>query len=203
VRIIFALGALFVAGCTSVQVANLEASHKVYHVCIEDNPKVIVSDFIPVVQDGFARHGITTEIVTAPAPERCEYRLTYVAHRTWDVANYMHHAELRLFKGNQRIAYAEYHLNGKGGFALNKWASVDSKMDPVIDQLLSDYDPETVQAFREAIPPQTTEEKVVSEDVAPATQDTTERLRQLKHWFEEGLITQEEYDSARAKLLGS
>ena len=132
-------------------------------------------------------------------PPHCEYHLTYTALKQWDVAMYMHHAELRLYNGHDQIAYAEYHLNGGGGLALNKWASVDSKMDPVIDRLLSDYSPETVDAFREAIPK---DPAIASEAVIEtANSDTAERLRSLKEWYEEGLITQEEYDVKRQKVL--
>lgn len=52
---------------------------------------------------------------------------------------YLSHAELRLEKGGHRIAYAEYHLRGKGGLSLSKWQGTKTKMDPVIDQLLADY----------------------------------------------------------------
>jgi hypothetical protein len=85
-------------------------------------------------------------------PNNCEYNLTYTALKNWDMATYMHHAELWLYQDNENIAYTEYHLNGKGGLALNKWASVDSKMDPVINKLLSGYSPEMVNAYRKALP---------------------------------------------------
>ncbi|MFT3763847.1 MAG: hypothetical protein QM761_14800 [Pseudoxanthomonas sp.] len=37
------------------------------------------------------------------------------------------------------MASAEYRLRGKGGLSLTKWASVKSKMDPVIDELLASH----------------------------------------------------------------
>jgi hypothetical protein len=36
-----------------------------------------------------------------------------------------------------QIGFAEYHLNGKGGYDFGKWRGTKSKMDPVIDQLLA------------------------------------------------------------------
>jgi hypothetical protein len=39
----------------------------------------------------------------------------------WDIAMYMHHAELHLYRGWTQIGYAEYHLKGEGGFSLMKW----------------------------------------------------------------------------------
>jgi len=193
---------LVLAGCTSIDVSKLDASHEVYHVCIKDNPDVVVGNFLGVVQNGFMRHGITTEVYTGDRPPYCEYHMTYTALKTWDMATYMHHAELRLFRENAQVGYAEYHLNGKGGLKLNKWAGVDSKMDPVIDRLLSDYTPEMVDTFREAIP---RKGEMADKSLSPTSSesDLTRQLRQLKDWFDEGLINQEEYDAERSELLGS
>ena len=129
---------LFLAGCTSVQVQPLSATLQVKHVCIQENPKVKIDDFVSVVRDGFDRHGISTEVVPygRDVPERCTVILTYAAVRAWDLAEYMHYAELRLESKGRRIAYAEYRLVGKGGLSMMKWQSTRTKMDPVIDELL-------------------------------------------------------------------
>lgn len=187
---------LFVAGCTSIQVRELDPSTKISHVCIEENSKVIVHNFVSVIQNGFKRHGITTEIYKEVMPDYCEYHLTYTALKTWDVAMYMHHAEVWMYRGNENIAYAEYHLNGGGGFDLSKWASVDSKMDPVINQLLSGFSPEMVDAYRKAIP-------INTKKSPKGTNDAASQLRKLKNWHEEGLITKEEYDLEKQKVLSN
>jgi hypothetical protein len=127
------------AGCTSIKVTPLDRSYELSHVCIENNEKVIVSDFVGVIEDSFKDHSISTELYSGETPVHCKYILKYTALQSWDMALYLSHAELRLFKGNTRIAYAEYHLRGKGGFSLVKWASVESKMKPVVDKLLAQY----------------------------------------------------------------
>ena len=129
---------LFLAGCTSIKVQPLSPTLQVKHVCIQENPKVHIDDFVAVVRDGFDRHGISTEVVLygRDVPERCTYILTYAAVRAWDLAEYMHYAELRLESKGRRIAYAEYRLVGKCGLSLMKWQSTRTKMDPVIDELL-------------------------------------------------------------------
>ena len=125
------------SACTSIQVQPISPTIQMKHVCIQDNPDVRVRDFVPVVRDGFDRHGISTEIVVPGAvPERCEYILTYVAIRAWDFTEYLYHAELRLEHKGRRIGYAEYHLIGKGGLSMTKWQGTRAKMDPVIDELL-------------------------------------------------------------------
>lgn len=137
-RSLSAFFALLLAGCTAVRVQPVDPSANLKHVCIEDNPKVTVPNFLQVVRDGFTRHGISTEVYSGEAPAACTAILRYTALRSWDVTTYLSHAELSLeTRTGDRIASAEYHLNAKGGFSLMKWQSVKTKMDPVIDELLS------------------------------------------------------------------
>lgn len=128
------------SSCTSIDVREIDASHNIKHLCIKDNPRVIVEDFISTVEDVFNEHSITTEIYHGKLPEHCEYKLFYTALRSWDIAPYLSHAELRLYKGSERVGYAEYHHNGGSiSLALNKWASVESKMTPIVHDLLAQY----------------------------------------------------------------
>jgi len=184
--------ALLISACTQVQVRQVDPSHQMHHVCIEHNPKVIVAEFLPAVQNGFQRHGITTEVYNGVKPAHCEYHLTYTALKTWDMAMYLHHAELWLYQGVNQIGYAEYHLEGKGGLDLSKWASVEEKMDPVIDQLLSGYTPEDVDKYRK---------EIVTQDDASQPASKSDRLRELQSLYDEGLITEEELKDARVKIL--
>lgn len=189
-NLISSLLILALVGCTSIKVQQLESNHQLYHVCIQQNPKVIVKEFPSVIEKGFERHGITSEIYQGEKPKYCEYNLTYTAQKTWDIGVYLHHAELHLLKDNIKIAYAEYHLNGKGGLALNKWASVDSKMNPVISKLLANFSPEMVDAYRKSI--DRSESSVSSK---------TEKLREIKSWLDEGLITEKEYNIQKKVIL--
>lgn len=136
--LVFVLMAI-ISGCTSISVNQINKSHNIQHVCLEENKKVIVNGFVQVIEDGFQNHQITTEVYSGPRPRHCIYKLTYTALRSWDFTPYLSHAELHLYKNNSKIGYAEYHLNGKGGFSLMKWASVKSKMTPVINELLAQY----------------------------------------------------------------
>ncbi|WP_066458141.1 Sbal_3080 family lipoprotein [Castellaniella caeni] len=125
--------------CTAITVTPVDRAANLRHVCIQLNPKVQVSDFVDVVRSGFDRHGITTEVFSGDVMEHCEYVMTYTARRSWDFVTYLVDAELWIRQDGRQVAYAQYHLKGKGGFALNKWAGTKSKMDPVIDQLLASY----------------------------------------------------------------
>lgn len=132
--------AIFIGGlgaCTAVTVRPVDSKLGINFVCIQNNPKVQVNDFVTVLRDGFDRHGIASEVYSGSKPEKCEYIVTYTALRSWDLAAYLSHAELRLEKDGRQVAYAEYHLKGKGGYSLTKWKGTKSKMDPVIDKLLA------------------------------------------------------------------
>lgn len=179
------------SACTQVDVKPLDSTLGLHHICIEENPKVIVGDFLPVLTKGVERHGITTEVYSGEKPSHCRFSTQYTAYKTWDMAMYMHHAELSLYDGRQRVGYAEYHLTGKGGFALNKWASVESKMAPVIDELFANYSPDIVAAARKSNP--IGEESTIDENY--------DRLQILRTWFEEGLITETEYQREKSQIL--
>lgn len=131
-----AMLSILAIGCTSIQVQPISSDMKITDICIEENPKVIVVDFLPVIRDRFEYHGINTQVYDSPDPKKCEYILTYTALKTWDLGTYMHHAELRLEKNGRKVASAEYHLNAKGGLSLMKWQGTKTKLDPVVDELL-------------------------------------------------------------------
>jgi hypothetical protein len=139
--IVLAVSLWTLAGCTAVNVKSVDfAQHPLSRVCIQENPKVIVAGFLDTVRSGFARHGIVTEVYRSDAPPgHCEYTLTYVARQNWDMATYLWLANLELRKGAQIVGKGEYRLRKKGGLALNKWQSTESKMAPVIDQLLINF----------------------------------------------------------------
>jgi hypothetical protein len=132
------LGLGLVSGCTAIKVSPVDTTLKIKHICIEDCQQTCFDgDMMGVIRDGFERNGISSQIFTGSLPSECEYHLSVMCARTWDLAMYMHHAELRMYRANTQIGYAEYHLNGGGGFALTKFGSTKSKIDPVIDELLN------------------------------------------------------------------
>lgn len=112
----------------------------IQQICIVNNPKVLVTDFVPVVQQRLQHHGIVSRVVEGSEASACAYQLHYSAKRSWDFTPYMSWAELKLYQNEVLIANAEYKLVGKGGLSLTKWLrkSVETKMTPVIDQLFAE-----------------------------------------------------------------
>ncbi|HXC50265.1 MAG TPA: Sbal_3080 family lipoprotein [Candidatus Limnocylindrales bacterium] len=130
----------FLAGCTAIHVEALPRSEvPVSHVCIAENPAVIVRDFLNTLIGGFQRHGFTSETFTGTKPENCDVVVTYTARQSWDIVTYLVKAEIWMRRDGRQIAYAEYHLRGGGGYALTKYEGTATKMKPVMDQLLVEY----------------------------------------------------------------
>ena len=136
-KIFMCIAICCLSACTKVDVVPLDPSLDMQLVCIERNPAVRLGDFLNILEDGIARHGMQSQVFDGQKPESCEYVLKYTALQSWDMGPYLSHAELRIYKDNRQIASAIYHLQGKGGFSLMKWQDAKTKMDPVIDELLS------------------------------------------------------------------
>lgn len=134
------LCAIAVAGCTSMKVSKIDAAkYPIQLICIEENPAVLVGDLLSVLENSIQSRGIRTVIYRGNVPSQCEYTLWYTAFRGWDLAPFMNRAEFRLRQRSETIASATY--SHSGGLALNKWASTESKLTPVLDELLTDFQP--------------------------------------------------------------
>ena len=185
----FLPAALALSACTSITAQSVDPALNVQHVCIQENKAVIIDDFVQYLQDDFARYGITTEVIGNQRPRHCEYVLSYTARRSWDITPYMSTADLTLTRGGQRVGSANYYLKGKGGFALTKFASTESKLDNVVDQLLANYD----QKALEVVEPEQAD-SVFSANVEA-------ELAQLDALRERGVITDEQYEDEKEQLL--
>ena len=130
---------LVLTACTSIVVRPLDYAPQVRSICIQENPKVIVTDFLPVLREGLSRNNFSSQVFQGKPPETCELVLTYTALRSWDITPYLSHAELRLERDGEEVGYGEFHLRGKGGYSMYKWQGTKTKMDPVIDQLFESH----------------------------------------------------------------
>lgn len=123
---------LALSACTAVSVDPVSSTTALDIICIVDNPKVAVKDFVSVVETRFAHHGVTTKLVSSR--DDCPITLDYTAERSWDLKPFLNYALLTLRDNGTTIGKAEY--RHKGGFALTKFAGTATKMNPVIDELL-------------------------------------------------------------------
>lgn len=141
--IIVAVLAALLAGCTSIDVRPVSAKEQITQVVIRKNPKVAVDDFLDVLISGFQRHGIAARVVSDDAELKDEYVVNYVAYRNWDLAPYVTDATISIDRNGRRVAEGLYHLKGKGGLSLAKWQGTKTKIDPVIDQMLTGIAPKS------------------------------------------------------------
>jgi hypothetical protein len=130
---------LILTGCTSVDVRPIPASAKLEKICIEFNSDVNVDDFVPVVQEDFFSHGISSVVYHSARPQGCQFTMVYTVDRWWDLKPYLVDARMTVNKDDAYIGSAHYHLAGHGGFSLMKWEGTHSKIDPVLDELLRNY----------------------------------------------------------------
>jgi hypothetical protein len=144
----FALLAVAVAtmliGCTSVDVRPIATNEPITEVVIRRNPKVAVDDFVDVLTEGFRRHGISSRVVSDDAELKDVYVVNYVAYRNWDIAPYLTDATISIDRNGRRVAEAVYHLMLRGGMSLAKWQGTKTKIDPVLDEMLTGIAPRSV-----------------------------------------------------------
>jgi hypothetical protein len=131
--LIFAVALLLSACAAVVEVKPAEPTLAIQHVCIQENPKVAVGDFLQVLRDGFDRHGISTEVFRDTKPADCEYMVTYVANNRWELRVFLSDAQIRIEKDGRYVASASLHY---GKWATGKDQSTKEKIEPLIDEML-------------------------------------------------------------------
>ena len=179
------------SACTSMSGQPVDPALNVQHVCIQDNPQVIIDGFVGYLQDDFQRHGISTEVIGTQRPRNCEYVLSYTARRSWDLTTYMSTAAISLTRNGRSIANVNWRLKGKGGMSLTKFKGTESKLDDIVDQLLAGYQAE----------PDSLVANVEDDSVFSANVDA--ELQQLEALRERGIITDEEFEDEKRALLSS
>lgn len=191
------------AGCTSVRVQPIAGDNRIDHICIQENPKVQVGDFVEVMQEGFQKYGVTSQLVRDNVPAGCRYTSTYTARRKWDMAMYMTDAQIDILRDGRQVGSANYHLKGKGGLSLTKWAGTRSKILPVIDELFAQLpaNGRVVTADDNRIAAIKQSESSASAAPPGSNNDVAQRLSNLKDAYDAQLITKEEYDAKRKELV--
>ncbi|MGE0188810.1 MAG: Sbal_3080 family lipoprotein [Steroidobacteraceae bacterium] len=137
---LLALTCISLSGCTVINVKPVEKNtNDVNAICIEENKAVKKDGFLPMIEERLTAHQISSQRYIGTIPQPCVYTLHYVAHWNWDLAVYLTDADIAIRKGGDTIGQATYHLKNKGGLALSKFASAESKMVPLLDQLLEQF----------------------------------------------------------------
>ena len=131
-----------IAGC-SIQTAvqPIPPQTSISEICILENPKVIISDFLPVVQESISSHGLRCSVYRQ-VPSDCVYVLDYVAYQRWDFTLFMSEASIKLYRDKKLVGSVSYQtptgIFGGGAYPA-KWKSTKEKLDPLLDELFKYY----------------------------------------------------------------
>lgn len=137
VKKLLIISALLLSACTTIQVKELDRkANRVDLICIENNPRVVVSDFVSVLEMELQARQIKTKVFSTERPKDCEYILTYVATRGWDLSPFLNDADIRISKNDLLVASAHYHVIS--GLNLTKYQGTQTKMAPVFKKLFGE-----------------------------------------------------------------
>lgn len=137
--VLMIVSCLLMGGCTSLTVSPISSNSNLKHVVIVKNPKVEVKNFISVLQEGFERHGISTEIYAGGEIPTSIGVVNYTALRSWDGWPYMSVAEVTVKQDSTQVGRGDFYLRGKGGLSLMKWRGTRYKINPLMDEMLKNY----------------------------------------------------------------
>jgi len=131
---------VFLTGCATTQITpvKLNAGERIQKVCIKHNPKVIVRNLEEIITSRLEYHNISTQVYSGEKPEKCEYSLRYVAYQKWDFSMVLTSAQLSIYKDERKIGSAEYKLHAGGLLNPTKYKSNESKIEPLVDQLIGE-----------------------------------------------------------------
>lgn len=187
-----------ISACAPIKVLPVDSTHRIAHVCIQENRSVQVADFVAVIQEGFEINGITSELAVGPLPSHCQYSVTYTARRSWDIKLYLSQAQIDIQRDGRAIASASYDLKGTSTAGLDEHADTRTKILPVINTLLGRAPARKhtiVSSIESPLP-------AVRMDTRSAkSSDLSRKLSELKDALDAQLISQQEYDSKRKALL--
>ena len=142
IRLLLFSVVLCLVGCsTNIEVSPLPYDENLKEISLINNPRVIVRQYVPTLELYFARHGIGVKQVSEFTPlGPDEYGIRYSAKQSWTITTYLSDAYVNVYKGNKLVAGGKFHLvGGSFSLSLSKWNRTETKMKPVLEELLKNY----------------------------------------------------------------
>lgn len=130
--ILVALLAPLLVACSSVQKVDPVTSHSGEKVCIVENSDVR-EGFLSAYRRAVEAKGL--EVLVVPATSGtgvCPLTSTYTANWHWDLAMYMRHAEISIYRDGQPAGQAMYDAHTAG---MSKFINADEKIQELVNQL--------------------------------------------------------------------
>jgi hypothetical protein len=185
-------------GCTTTQNVSRLDGEKPKLVCIVQH-SAVRAGVLEVIQEGLRGHGIASLVVpgtyqlkekmyypswTRAQVATCDALLFYVANWNWDLALYMHFANIWMTTpdGVKRLGHATYDASGNIG--PGKFIVARDKLLELIDQL---------------VPTSKVQESARKTEAKKA--DTRMRLEELEGLRTKGLVSEQEYAKKREQII--
>jgi hypothetical protein len=106
---------ILLGACASprIRIEPVPATERISRLCIKENDKVFMDDFLPEIRRQIEERAIKTELLTPDS--RCDYIMSYDAQWSWDwfwtLSVYLSMAEFSVIKDDHQIGMASYTAN--------------------------------------------------------------------------------------------
>lgn len=225
------------SGCTTLQQVNkLDASAgKLNLVCVVEH-KAVRESVLEVVGEGLTNHGIKYRVIPGSYVIKnnlwtptfqdsdaagCDAMLFYVAQWNWDIAMYMHFANIWMSTPDRskNLGFARYEARA----SMNKFINARAKLLELEDQLFEQYKNPTsampkpavanapaampvtnaspTSVAPEVVPPKSASTEKKADEAVTAVSPTAQKLRELQDLKKNGLISEEDYQAKKKQLL--
>lgn len=202
--------AALIAGCSITQTVVPVADVVTNEICIKENPAVR-EGFLPELRNALQQKGFSVTMLDESANTAdCPTVVTYTARWSWDLTIYMSYAEIAVYQGGKPTGKALYDATSGGG-RLDKFIDAEPKIRELVDELfpgessqlvipggLSPDEPASIEPVSAADRPSASDTPRKSVGAA----DVYDELLKLDELRERGILTDEEFEAEKDRLLG-
>jgi hypothetical protein len=132
-RILLAIFISSFYGC-SITSKVQPVPEKLTSLCLEKNDDIFMDDYLGILEKDLADLHVPSTTITTSESGKCQNVMKYKANWKWDLAMYLQYANFSVFRGEDRIGYAEY-SSAAGGFRPDKWGTTEDKVKPILKEL--------------------------------------------------------------------
>lgn len=137
-KIVFCIFPLLIlCGCAINQhIVPLASNIYIQKIYIERNFDARFDPALALIEKKLEEKGIEYQIVNGSKLNDAEFHIDYGGEFTWDLKSYMSKFTINVYQNSRIIAGAEYNAKA-GGFRLDKFAGIESKVNPILDECFS------------------------------------------------------------------
>ena len=199
-----------VTGCSITQTVVPVGDVTTNEVCIIENPAVR-EGFLPEMRNALEQKGFSVAMLDESArTSDCPTVVTYTARWSWDLTIYMSYAEISVYQSGQPTGKALYDATSGGG-RLDKFIDAEPKIRELVDELFpgdssqlvinGGVSPDEVAMMEQVSPDETVNASGKSSESGSAA-DAYDELLKLDDLRERGILTDEEFEAEKARILG-